>query len=410
MKKTLSTILLLSIIFTFSGCGKKTDENTKTVSTNVTVFEVLKEDISSDVTYTGEIKASDEGTVTPKVAGIIKGLYCDIGDYVSEGQTIAVLDDTDYKLAYNQALAGYNSALASYNSVTNGSVKQSQNQLQAALDSAQIAYNNALDNYNRQKVLYEAGAISRVAFESAETSLKNAEISLNNAKSSYNITINEVNKDSEKSASAGVESAKAALDMAQNNLNNTVVRAPISGYIASKNATVGQMAAQGTPIYTIKSSSVVNAEVSVTESVIPYVSIGTDAVITVDSANISNILGKVSEVGTVKDDKTGMYTVRISIDNPDGKLKIGMFADITLNTQNVSGAIVIPNNSIIQDDDKYYVYVVNGDFAEKKEIKTGISNNDYTQVKSGLKKGEKVVVSGKEYISDKNNKIKIVEK
>lgn len=410
MKKFISVILTLSIIFVISGCGKDKEDKVETVSTNVTVFEVLKEDIGSSVTYTGEIKASDEGTVTPKASGIIKGLYCDIGDYVSEGQTIAVLDDTDYKLAYNQALASYNSALASYNSVTNGSVKQSQNQLQANLDSAQIAYNNALDNYNRQKVLYEAGAISKVAFESTETSLKNAEISLNNAKSSYDITINEVNKDSEKSASAGVQSAKAALDMAQNNLNNTVVKAPISGYIASKNATIGQMAAQGTPIYTIKSSSIVNAEVSVTESVIPYINIGTDAVVTVDSADASNISGKVSEVGTVKDDKTGMYTVRVSIDNPDGKLKIGMFADITLNTQNVSGAVIIPNNSIIQDEDKYYVYVVKGDTAEKKEIKTGISNDEYTQVKSGLEKGEKVIVSGKEYISDKNNKIKIVEK
>lgn len=409
MKRFFSIFMILCMTVAFSACGKDTDTQEAETATNVTVFEVTTSDINSEVSYTGEIKASEESTVTPKSSGIVKSLYYDIGDYVTAGATLAVLDDTDYRLAYNQALASYNSALASYNSVTNGSLKQSQSQLESAVSAAQIEYNSALDNYNRQKALYEAGAISKVNFEAAETRLENAELNLNTAKNNYDITINEVNKDSERSAKAAVDSAKAMLDSAANNLNNTVVTAPISGYVASRSATIGQMAAQGSPIFSIKSDNIVNAELSVTESVIPYITVGTDATVSVESAGLNDIKGKVSEVNTIKSDATGMYTVRVQIDNPDGKLKIGMFADITLNTANVNNAVVIPSESVMQTDDEYYVYVVKGDTAEKRAITTGISNNDFTEVKDGLKTGEKIVVSGKEYLSEKNNKVKIVE-
>ena len=409
MKKILSVILTLCFCLSFFGCGKEEEDAQDTSATKVTVYKITNEDIISTVSYTGEIKAEDEGYVSPKSAGTVKSIYADIGDYVSIGQTLAVLDDTDYRLAYNQALAAYNSALASYNSVTNGSLKQTDNQLKSAVSSAEIEYNNARDNYNRQKALYDAGAISKVTLESAETRYKNAEINYNSAKSSYNITVNEVNKDSEKSAKAGVESARAALETAENSLKNTVVTAPISGYIASNNANIGQMATQGSPLFIIKSSDNVNAEVSVTESVIPYISIGTEANVSVESAGIENIGGKVTEVNTVKDDKTGMYTVRISIDNKDGKLKIGMFANISLNTQSVKGAVAVPSDSLILEDDSYYVYVANGDKAEKRKVEVGVENNEFTQITSGVKSGESVVVTGKEYLSEQNNKIKIVE-
>ncbi|MBR0278194.1 MAG: efflux RND transporter periplasmic adaptor subunit [Clostridia bacterium] len=409
MKKITSICLIFTLIFVFCSCGKEEKKEEKT-ATNVTVFVADKMDIGSTVKYTGEIKETELSSVSPKTSGTVDNLYCDIGDYVSKGQILATLDDTNYRLAYNQALAAYNSALAAYKSTTNGSVKQSENQLSSAVSAARIEYNNALDNYNRQKALYEAGAISKVAFESAQTRFDNAELNLKSAESSYNITINEVNIDTKESAQASVDSAKAALDSALNNLSNTDVVAPISGYIASRNANIGQMASQGVEMFVIKNSDEVYAELNVTESVIPYISIGTEAEISVDSADISNIKGNVTEVNTVKNDRTGMYTVRVRINNPENKLKVGMFADVTLLTKSVHDAVVVPSDSIIQLDDEKYVYVVNGDLAEKRIIKTGIDNNEYTEIISGLKSGDKVIVTGKEFISEKNNKIKIVKK
>ena len=104
-----------------------------------------------------------------------------------------------------------------------------------------------------------------------------------------------------------------------------------------------------------------------------------------------------------------MYTVKIKIDNNDDILKLGMMADVILETQAKSNVIVIPSSSIIQEETGYSVYIIKDNVAEKRSITTGITNNDFTEVISGLSVGETVVVSGKEYISEENNTVNIVK-
>ncbi len=193
-----------------------------------------KTDMNDLVTYTGEIKASQETSVSAKASGTARSVNADIGDFVSAGAVLVTIDDTDYRLQYNQAKAAYNSAVASYNSATNGTVKRNDNQLKAALDAAQLDFNDAQQNYDRQK-LYDMGAISEIEFNGAKTRLENSKLNLDNAKSNYDLTKDVLNGETEATARAAVESAKAALDIAEHALTNTTVTAPISGYISAKN-------------------------------------------------------------------------------------------------------------------------------------------------------------------------------
>ena len=397
MKKIVAYIAILCLIITLlSGCSNKEIEKPNTI-TNVTVHKISANDINSEVNYTGEIKALEESDVAPKVTATIRSFNCELGDFVNVGDVLAILDDTDYQIAYNQALAAYNTAY--------GSFKQMTLQLSTAISTAQIEYDNALLNYNRQKALYDAGAISQLALEGAETRLNTAELNLNSAKTNYDIAITSTYA----TAKASVDSAKAVLESATNNLNNTVITAPISGYVASKNGTLGQIVAAGNPMFSIKSTDVVNVEISVTESVIPYINIGTKASVSVSTASLNDIKGEVTVVNTVKNVQTGMYTVKIKIDNNDNLLKLGMMADVVIETQAKSGVIVIPSASIMQDDEGYSVYIVKDNKAEKRTITIGITNNDFTEVITGLSAGETVVVSGKEYLSEENNAVNIVE-
>lgn len=410
MKKFISSTLIIAMCVTaFAGCSKKEEAADTDIKEeiNVTVHKAIQSDINSEVNYTGEIKSAGESEVAPKITATIKSINYDIGDYVVAGSVLAVLDDTDYALAYNQALAAYNQATASYSNVVN-SLNQSTTQLETAVSSAKIEYENASDNYDRQKALYDAGAISKVTFEQAETRLKNAELALTSAKTNYDTAVK--GEDSSiASAQAAVDSAKVALDSATNNINNTQIVAPISGYIASKNGNIGQIAAAGYTMFSIKDAKEVNVEISVTESIIPYITAGTKANITVATAGIKDMEGIVSVVNTVKNPQTGMYTVQIRIDNSSDVLKIGMMADVILETRSVKNVITIPSESIIQDGEEYYVYVVKDNIAEKRVVTIGISNNNFTEITGGINTNEIIVVSGKEYISDKNNTVKIVE-
>ncbi len=398
-------VLLLSA----SGCGNKKEAAVQSTAINVTVSEVKTADIEENVSYTGEVKASVGASVNAKVSGTVKSINAEIGDYVSQGAVLMTIDSTQYSLAYNQALAAYNSAVASYNNVTGGSAEQSKLNINQALTNAQSAYDSALDNYNRQKALYDIGAVSKVALDSAKTSLDNAKLALDTAKSNASLNENVIIPQTEASASAGIGQAKAALDIASSNLANCVVRAPVSGYITAKNASVGQMASPGIELFAVKDTNTVDIELNVTEAVISSITQETGARVSVKSAGITDALGTVSAVANAKNDMTGMYLVKVSVPNSDGKIKLGMLAEVSLVTDGADDVLTVSSDAVFLKDGKSYVYIAEGQKAVKKEIETGVTDGTLTQVISGLSKGDKVIVDGKDFITDTNNVIKIVK-
>ncbi len=376
-KKILTFILLGAVIVSVSGCGKPDDVPTNAAITNVTVSEVKTQTIEETATYTGELKAAESTSVSVKVSGVVESVYCEIGDYVNAGDILMQIDKTDYLTQYNQANTAYLSVLS---------------QSKAVIDSAQIEYNNAKINCNNQKILYENGAISKLAYDTAVTRFENAKINLNSAKEQ-----------------SGLNSARAALEAAENSLGYTTVYAPISGYISTKNANVGQMAAPGVEIFSIKNTATVNAQLNVAESVISNVSVGAKAIVNVKSIDTS-VEGVVTIASPTKNPQTGMYNVSITIDNPEDVLKDGMFADITLTLSDAADTLVIPSDAILEDENgQKYVYVVGDGVAVKKEVVTGIITEEYTEILKGIAQGDKVIVSGKEYLSDENSKIKVVK-
>lgn len=375
--KGIAVLLSVSMFVFFAGCGEKTKKVSKDSSVNVTVSEVKLQTIEETATYTGELKAGESTSVSAKVSGNVEAIYCEVGDYVNEGDVLLQIDDTDYRTQYNQANAAYQAALS---------------QSKTVVSSAQIEYNNAKTNLENQKVLYESGAISKLAYDAAVTRYDNAKINLDAAVEQ-----------------SGVGSAKAMLDAAQNSLNYTTIKAPISGYISNKNANVGQMAAPGVEIFSIKKTEKINAQINVTESIISKVTVGAKAKIKVDSVD-EEIEGNVTVANPTKNAQTGMYYISISIDNADGILKDGMFADITLTLSDSADTLVVPSDSVIEDEDgKKYVYITDGETAEKIEVTVGIVTEEYTEIIKGVSEGDKVIVTGKEYLSEENNNIKIVK-
>jgi len=464
-KRILSVILTGILAVSISACGKKTKSEgvneTASTAVNVTVHTVQEAGINNQITYTGEIKESEYTGVSSKVSAKVLAIHAEEGQYVNVGDVLVVLDSKDLQLTYNQALANYNSAKASYDKTVNAVTQQSEMSARQSLNAAQIEYDNALAAYEREKQLYEnntsiiaarnalndarahlervqqlynMGAATQIELDTAKNNVENAQASLaslesarqasldaaktryenavmnlNSAKENFDLTINVINKENVSTAKAAVDAAKANLDIAENNLNNTKITAPISGYISKRNVNMGQMVSPGVELFTIKNTNTVEGQINVTESVIPYVKIGTPALISVKSAGIDNIEGSVTLVNQTKDATTGLYTVRVTIPNKDNVLKVGMFADITLTTHSVDNAVVIPSEAVLQENDGLYVFVANGNIAEKRQITTGISDGNNIQVISGVNVGDKIIVKGKEYLSEKNNQIRIIE-
>ncbi|MBQ4631068.1 MAG: efflux RND transporter periplasmic adaptor subunit [Clostridia bacterium] len=458
-KKIIASLLCVVFAF-FCGCGGKEEkvETEVKTGTNVTSYNVQYGDIESVVSYTGTLQASESVNLSAKVSSKAETLFAKEGDYVNAGDTLLQLDKTDIELAYNQAKAAYDSAVAGYNAVVNSSSKQQTSQANQALVNAQTAYNQAKTNYDLEKTLYENASNVKIAkqnyddakanydrvvqlfnmggasqldvdnaysamysaeqnyisvdatasapLNAAKLALDNAENALNTARENIGLTEGSTEASAE-TAQASVNSAKAALDIAQNNLNNTTITAPISGYISVCSVSEGQLVGAGTPIYEIKNAALVDVEINVTDSIIPMITIGTKANISIPSAKIDNIEGSVTMIDPIKDDMTGLYKIKVSIDNSENRVNVGMVADVKLTTASLSDIIKVPSEALINEADSYFVYVAKDDVAEKRQIITGVSDGVYTEVVSGLEIDETVVVEGKDYLSETNNEISV---
>ena len=424
-KRIVAGIIASCMIVAFSGCGaaKVEEKETDTVAgINVRVSEAFVGDIETTATYTGSLIASDMAYVTSKVSAKIKSIDVELGDWVEEGDVLMILDSSDYEYQLRQAQASYNQAQAGWNSAStalsnvDGMNEQSKIQLEQALGSAKLNYDNAKENFERQTKLYEMGAISLVSYEGAKTAFENAKLAYESAQKNYDVVTNVITKGNVTSAQSGVETAEAAMNaasvamsMARENIAATRITAPISGYVSAKNVALGQFAAAGSPLFTIVNGDDLEAEINVTEAVIPFVKKGGKANVRIGSANIETE-GEVSLVNPVKDAMTGMYTVRVSVPNDEGTLKIGMFADITLYTEErAESAVCVPSDAIMQDDTGYYVFVAESDKAVRRNVVIGVSDGEYTHIQEGVDEGDKVICDGKEYITETNNDINIVE-
>jgi len=332
--------------------------------------------------------------------------------------------------AYNTAVTNYENNLVSARNALSSAQTNYENtaKLLEAGGATQLEFDNAKKNYENAQAalltLEQNQSLSlentRAAKQQAEENLKkveitagaalsSAELTLKNAKEAYELTVNVTNSANIKSAKAGVDAASAALSMANNNVKNATVTAPISGYISKKNINAGEMISAGMGVITIHNTNSVDGELHVTEAVIASLQVGSPASISVKSAGVENLMGNISSVNQVKDQTTGMYTVKVNIPNDNSVLKTGMFADITLQTAAAEDILCIPSEAILQEGEERFVYIAKGDIAEKCVITEGITNGDYTEITSGISIGDKVILRGKDYISEKNNKIKIVE-
>lgn len=413
---------------TLSGCS-----NTKEVyedatdaaneGINVTVSEAEMRDVEATVTYTGELVASRIAYVTGKASAKVERINAELGDWVDAGDRLLYLDDTDYamqlsqaKAAYSQADAAYQSAIVARDNVT-GVNKQAELQLSQAVSASEIAYNDAKLNFERQSALYEKGSVSQVAFEGAKSAYENARIAYESAKANYEINAKILADGNKKSAESAVATALAARDaasivisQAENLMANTTVEAPISGYISAKNVVLGQFAQAGMTLFTIADTRSLEIELKVTESVVSHLEAGGKARVSVPSANSEELEGEVCLVNPVKDAASGMYIVRVSVPNPDNALKVGMFADVTLITlESEEDVLCVPTAAIVQTEEGNYVFRVTDGYAEKVWVECGASDGEYTFIEEGLDEGDVVVCDGKDYISEVNNLVNIVQ-
>jgi len=185
----------------------------------------------------------------------------------------------------------------------------------------------------------------------------------------------------------------ARVDAARARLEDTYIRAPFAGRVGLRRVSTGSLVGPGTVITTLDDTSVMKVDFTVPENLLTALRPG--LVLQVESAAYSGkrFTGRVASLDSRIDATSRAVTVRADVPNPDGLLKPGMFLNVSLQRDQRT-AIVLPEESLVPEQSRQFVFVVEGGKAKKREVHIGERRPGSVEILDGLRVGERVIVEG----------------
>lgn len=282
----------------------------------------------------GKIAASGtiEGTnvtVGSKVGGHVIDLRVEEGSFVKKGDTLAFIEDTEYRFAYLQAVANEEAVLAQYNLALGGSRKEDVLQGEANFQSAQ-------KDLDRAKELLSSMSISQKQYDDTYVRFVSAE-------QTYNKLLQGLRPEEIQAARARRNQAAAQTQQALARLRDCVILAPANGTITLRAVEQGELVVPGSSVFTITLLNKVNLMIYIAEGDLGKIRLGQKANVTIDSFKEKSFEGSVIFISPVaeftpknvqtRDERTKLvFGVKIQVDNPYGVLKPGLPADALLDT------------------------------------------------------------------------------
>ena len=344
-KKVLAAVMAVSVVLSagmFTGCGSAKSQQQQ--SLKVTTFRPFKSDTPVMREYTGSITALQEVPVRAKVSGTIVEKYITGGQHVEAGQALYRIDTRSYA-----------SALA------------------AAQASA--TYENAKKDLARYEQLVSSGAISKQAYDGQKSSTE-----------AYR---------------AVYEAAQAQVQIASDNLGDTIVTAPFSGTLSMDDVNIGTFATAGTTgLVTLSSSDPLYVQFDMSESEYLQLTrqknitetLGSELKLRLSDGSIYSETGKIVQVSPGLNG--GQLTMKASFANPNNLLIPGMYATIVSDAELAQGSILVPTKALIQLLNKDMLDVIVDGKVQQKAVKVGATYGLYTIIESGIDVTDEVIVEG----------------
>jgi RND family efflux transporter MFP subunit len=277
--------------------------------------------------------------------------------------------------AYEQAQTAATAAATAYEQAKAGieSIEDGEEQLNDTL----------ADTY---KSLEQAEAIKNITEEQVygdtqkvvDASKKTAALSVDSAQASVN------------SAQAGMESAQVAIDSAEYQMDMYTLTAPIAGVIEAVNVSEHDFATPSSPAFVISNKDTMTVTFYVSEGIRNTLNVGQKV-----QADRNGTLydAAITDIGSMVDQSTGLFEIKACVSDPDDSLLTGSSVKVTADTYSQDDALLIPYDAVYYDDSQPYVYVAVNNIAERRDIETGIFDEETITVLSGLSVEDQLITS-----------------
>lgn len=345
----LAGIISYRIYASLAANKERAAKASQTRSVAVETGAVVRSDITPVISLSANLEPTWSADISAKVDGRIDSLLVEEGDLVRAGGVIATLDNSELAAQVVQA--------------------------QGSLYSAQASLEQARLDLSRMEALAAQGAVSAQSLDTAR-----------------------IKRDM---AYGQVRAAEGNLSLLQTRLNNASVVAPRDGIVVKRHLQSGYYAKAGSPIVTVADVTSLLAKATVGEGQVGEISVGSTVTVLVNALGNKPFTGKVTKLSPAAALPARTFTAEITVANPDGVLKPGMFARVELTGQVRKNALVVPEGALALREDQKIVYVVTADNkAQQRVLRLGYVGGGLAEVLDGVKEGEKIIVAGHNKIKD----------
>lgn len=423
-RRKVGALMLLTALSVFSiacsGGAKSAESNSagganraakEEAAIGVSTAKAEARDVAAFIQATGSLIADETSDIAPKTAGKVVNVSANVGDFVGQGTVIAKIDDKDARLrlaeseaGVTQAVAGVRQAEARLGLSQNGTFSASTipevlaansnyEQLAAELKLAEV-------NEKRYRDLVQTGDVSMILYDQYRTTRDTARARLNSAKQAQAAALNTARQSNQaiKSAQAAVEAARSQVGIAQQAINDTIIRAPFSGFISNRPVAVGEYVSSASVVATILRANPIKIQIQVAEADIPFISVGRGVSVEVDAYKDRKFGGTVTATNPAIDPTNRAAVVEASIENGDNALRPGMFATTRITKQGGTSGIFVPRSAVYNDQStqSYRIFVLQDGVAKLRVVQLGLEEGDAIQIINGVNADETVATSNLE--------------
>jgi membrane fusion protein (multidrug efflux system) len=315
----------------------------------VMVESVVRRDVFDRISATGELIAKAEATLAAQVAGTVTEIRVLEGVAVEASEVLLVIDPERRELEVARS--------------------------KAELAEARAELSVAARNLDRTKRLSKGNVASEARLDEDRTR--------------------------ESMARSALSGAEARLGLARRALADATVRAPFAGMIARRHVNVGEYLSVGSPLYDLVALDPIEVEFTLAEIDSSRVALGFPVEISIAPYPDEVFMATVSMISPTIDPRTRTLRVKAELPNPDGRIRPGLFAHADLGVSERLGAIVVPEDAILQRADGAIIYRLGpSERVERIQVQTRAHGEGWVEIRGGLKANDKVVVRGHARLED----------
>lgn len=400
-KKLISIVVIVLIVFAVvvkvissNSDNKESSVKSADLGIPIELETVVKGSLTETINYVGTIEPKNSSIISPSIAGQIVYLYVEEGSVVKYGDTLVKIDDSQLRASFETSYKKLETLNTNYNYLVDEINEFTEtNPLIKQLETAKSNYEYLSSEKENYKGLFEEGAIPKTSYDKMEQEVNSAYLKLEELKAtiqnSYGNLVHE--KDM---ATKQIEELNSSINELNVKIEDTVIKAPIGGVVKMIEGDVGDLAVVGRPLIAIDDNKELVVRVNISESDINKISIGNNSIIKLTGLN-DEIKTKVNKIipNVNPNTRIGLIELGPIVNEKSSMLFSGSSTEVKLITNEIKDKLIIPKNSIKNLNDKNMVYLYIDGVVKEVEIKAGITVGEITEVKDGLKEGDKIATT-----------------